>query len=398
MDRKVFSDPYIKALKVTQEEGRKEFFDLAFPQFGLRVSWTGRKVWFLYYRMGGDRQRKRHDIGTFPTMGLSDARAAANLLKGEIDKGNDPAEEKRAIDDAPTFEQLAAEYIERHAKINKRTWKKDQDAIKKDLLPAWKRKKAQDIKKRDVIAVLDTVAARAPIQANRTLALIRVIFNWALSRDLVEHNPCLQVRAPSPENERDRVLNEAELRAVWKAFETLGKPMGQAFKLQLLTAQRSGEIATMAWADVEMASSWWTIPAEKSKNGLAHRVPLSAMARAVLEEMRDADPVWVFPSPARKGRHIVKPYDAARRVATLTKPSEEEPGVEFVLHDLRRTAASYMTSMGFDRLKYVAKILNHVETGVTRVYDRHSYDAEKREALDAWAERLKVILSSKEAR
>jgi integrase len=159
--------------------------------------------------------------------------------------------------------------------------------------------------------------------------------------------------------------------------------MAASFKLRLLTAQRGVEVLTMRWADLD--GDWWTIPGDVAKNGSSHRVPLSKPAQAILAELRDAadGSRWVFPSPKVAGKPIVNVQKAADRLVELA-------GVEFVPHDLRRTAASHMTSMGVPRL-VVSKILNHVERGVTAVYDRHSYDEEKREALASWGDRVQQI-------
>jgi integrase len=178
-------------------------------------------------------------------------------------------------------------------------------------------------------------------------------------------------------------LSEDDLRKFWDALSVERPVVAAALKLRLVTAQRGGEVLAMRWRDVELASGWWTIPAERSKNALPHRVPLADAAVDILRTLKASDSVWVFPSPTRDGplRSTQKAIERIRRRA----------GIELRGHDLRRTAASCMTSMGVPRL-VVGKILNHVETGVTAVYDRHSYDREKRDALDAWSKRLQVIL------
>jgi len=152
-------------------------------------------------------------------------------------------------------------------------------------------------------------------------------------------------------------------------------------------------VFSIEWRDLDLESGWWTIPGEKSKNGLAHRVPLSSAAIRIFESVRERQKksktknqsAWVF--PARTG---------GGHLGTVQKSVEkirERSGVkDFTAHDLRRTAASMMTEMGIPRLT-VSKILNHVEPGVTAVYNRHSYDREKRDALEAWHRRLLVITS-----
>ena len=146
----------------------------------------------------------------------------------------------------------------------------------------------------------------------------------------------------------------------------------------------------MARAEIDKGTAWWTIPAEKAKNGLSHRVPLSPLAVSILKEAEAeaGELPWMFPG-RRKGRHLEQLVQAAHRIRDRSK-------VNFTPHDLRRTAASHMTGMGISRLT-VSKILNHAEKGVTATYDRHSYDAEKRLALDAWATRLEEILIGRQA-
>jgi integrase len=162
------------------------------------------------------------------------------------------------------------------------------------------------------------------------------------------------------------------------------------FRLRLLTAQRGGELHGATWQEIDLVGGWWTIPAERSKNGLAHRVPLSPQAVRILKALKAKESAWVFPSSNKLKQHINHAQKAIERVVERSK-------VEFRGHDLRRTAASLMVGAGVARL-VVSKILNHVETGVTAVYDRHSYDLEKRAALDFWGRRLEAIISNKRTR
>jgi integrase len=243
------------------------------------------------------------------------------------------------------------------------------------------------------------------------------MFNFALSRDIVPANPCQQVRAPAAENQRDRALSVDEVRRLWEALDTacleptevgdndagrlsMAKGTALALKFQLVTAQRKGEVACAAWSEIDLDTKIWTIPVEKSKNRLPHRVPLTDLALKLLEEIRsisradqedpdDRSP-WLFPSPRAKGQqHILE-----TAIDRAVRNNREAFGIPYwVPHDLRRTAASMMTSIGVSRLT-VSKILNHVERGVTASYDRHSYDNEKRKALEAWSRKLESILTS----
>lgn len=366
---------------------------------GLRVSPKGRKSFVYMYRFGGTARMMT--LGDYPRMGLAAANRArseaAELLERGIDPGAKLVAHKKAERAAETVQELADEYIEKYAKPRKRTWKKDDLILKKDVLPAWGKRKAKEITRRDVVLLLDTVLDRgAEIQANRTLAAIRKMFNFALGRSIVEFNPCAGIAAPSPERQRNRMLAEKEIRTVWMTLDTLPitEAARAATRLILLTAQRPGEVASAHWQDIDLDTGWWTIPAERAKNKLPHRVALSKLALDLLQARNDIaedEAVYVFPAPRKAGCHM-----DVSVIERALKENMETFGIEkFVPHDLRRTAASHMTGMGISRL-VVSKILNHVESGITAVYDRHSYDAEKRNALDSWALKLQKIVTGKE--
>jgi integrase len=379
----------------SQSATREDWFDTKATGLGLRISPTGKKVWFVMYRVRGDSLKRRVTLEPYPAMSLADARERAQEITLAAARGQDPAAEKAVEKGAPTFEAVAREYIERYAKgpgtePRKRTWRRDEATLQKEVLPYWGRRKAHEITRRDVIELLDRLEDRGlTTQVNRVFALIRKVFNWAISRDIVQVSPCFQVKARAKEQQRDRVLATQELHDLWLALDGLSPLMNGAFKLFLLTAQRRSEVLSMQWTDIDFDSGWWTIPAERAKNKLSHRVPLSRNAVAVLKELRQVEDHerWVFPSPRRAtGKYIENIQKSADYLKKQSK-------IEFVVHDLRRTAASHMTSIGVSRL-VVSKILNHVETGITRVYDRHSYDLEKRQAIDAWDAHLMRIVST----
>ena len=366
-------------------KGRIEYWDADTPGLGLRISDRGRRTWTLMYRVKG-RQR-RMTLGTYPSLSLADARKQARDHLRDVAHGKDPAAHKKAERHAETFADLAELYLEKHARPKKRSWETDRRMIQHDLNPAFGHWKISDIRRRDVIALMDKIASRgAPIMANRTLEVLRMICNFAITREIIEHNPCIGAPKPGVETQREKVLNENEIRAVWRALDAEPPEIGALFRLRLLTAQRGGEVLRLRWPDLDFDAAWWTIPGEFSKNGKAHRVPLTEPTLKILRNLQSlaTDLCWVFPGSKRDGP-IANIWKFGDRVRRRSK-------VNFVPHDLRRTAASYMTSMGISRL-VVGKILNHAEPGITAVYDRYSYDREKRQALETWASRLKEIVS-----
>ena len=399
-----FTDKAIAALK--PKARRYEVWEGG--GFGLRVTPRGIKSWVWVYHFQG--RPRRLTLGTYSAMGLADARIELAKARKLLSKGLDPAPAKvaqrKAERAAETVAELAEDYLEKWARPRKRSAAEDARILHKDVLPAWRHRKAKDITRRDVTALLDRIVERgAPIAANRTLATVRKMFNWALSRDLVASNPCAAVKMPAKEERRDRVLSAEEIEALWRG---LGKaPMSEAIRLalrfQLATAQRKGEVIGAEWSEIDTERERvWTIPAAKAKNGIAHRVPLSPLALRLLREIKavGGNSPWLFPSPgAGRGK------DPAEKVAKrgpitgqavdhAMRNSRAALGIgDATPHDLRRTAASHMASLGINRL-VISKLLNHAERGVTAVYDRHSYDAEKRAALEAWARHLESIIAA----
>jgi integrase len=358
--------------KLKFEGERMEYRDQDTKGLWLRVgsdSWT----WFYVYKQGGKTQRVK--IGIYPSTSLAAARKEAENIRGGINAGKDPAAERREEKKNPTFGDVAQEYLEKHA-IHKRTLREDQRILDHDVLPLWKDTKIAKITRRQIIALLDDIVSRgSPIMANRVLALIRKIFNWGIERDIVETSPCLRVKPPAPEKSRDRWLSHEEIRAVWEALgsEPVCAPV---FKVLLLTGQRLGEVLAMRWEELDLAANVWTIPAEKSKNSRTHSVPLSPEVRGIIDAMTRKNE-WVFPSPTRSDRHLANMGKAHQRIKELS-------GVEFHIHDLRRTCATGMARLGIDRV-VIGKILNHTDGSVTAIYERHGYEEEKRHALELWA-------------
>jgi len=411
-----FTDRKIKNLKPNKD--RYEVWEG--NGLGIRVAPSGRKSWIFMYRFEG--KARRMTIGTYPTTSVAEAhkdhgQALADLEQG-IDPGSKIVEERKQDRDASIIKDLKDEYLDKWAKPHKRTWQEDKRILEKDVIPAWGRRKAKNITRRDVIRLIDGVVDRgSPIVANRTLEIIRKMFNFAVEQDIIETSPCVGIRAPGKETQRDRILSESEIRAFWNILDRENKDdepeisklrmaLGTrlALKLQLLTAQRRSEVATAEIAEFDLDTGWWTIPGHKSKNGLSHRVPLSPQSLKIVKQAMElaGDSPFLFPSPCSVENSLPsgeKITSKSIKAGALTRAINKNRAVigidDFSTHDLRRTAASMMTSMGINRL-VVSKILNHVESGITAVYDRHSYDKEKRQALNVWGRKVDSILKEKE--
>ena len=386
-----FTDAKIRGLR--KPEKRTILFEEG-SGFGIRLEPSGRKSFILFYWFNGKKDGVT--LGQYPKLSLADAHLKVAEIKKKIEKGEDPKVEIKEIQRANrnfySVQDLCDEYIERYSRVRKKSWKEDQRILEKDIIPIWKRRKASDIKRKDVINLLDTIVERgAKIQANRTLAVIRKMFNFALERDILEFSPCNAVKAPAKENIKDRVLSDEEIKALWNQLDecrSMDRRIGLILKLMLLTGQRKIECLHLKYSEIDN-SGWWTIPKEISKNGKPHRVFLSKQAKEILSMAKELPPNsdWVFPSPRTGKPFLGSSIDHALR----EKKTQVIIKTDFTPHDLRRTASSVMTSMGIPRLT-VSKILNHSEAGVTaKHYDHYAYDKEKKGALTKWGKKVEKI-------
>jgi integrase len=389
MPTMTLTDRVIRTIKATGK--RVEYIDQKVPGLALRVMPSGAKSWTIRYRHRG--RLRRMTLGSLSIVPLVKARERARDLFHDASKGTDPALAKQAGRKVETIGDLAILYIEKWAKPRKRSWKADDNLLRRKVLPRWKQRAIVDITRQDVRQLVESVAeAGAPVVANRVASLVSKMFAFAVDRDPVAMSPAVRIPRPAQERARDRVLTETELQTLWQAFNTLNAPMAAFYKLRLLTAQRGGEVALMRWTDIDLEPGWWTIPAEQSKNRLAHRVPLTGPAVSILAALLSVahkDAMCVLGAHQRKaGAGARGKRQQAIAAATF--------GVnDFRGHDLRRTAASIMAAGGVPRLT-IKKILNHAERDITAVYDRHSYDPEKRSALEWWAAKLMAIVENRD--
>src|SRR5215204_1778062 len=349
-----------------------EYFDHRMPGLVLRVSARGTKSWNAIYRNQG--RARRLTIGRYPIITLDDARARAREALCEVSRGIDPSVVSA---DKLTFAELASIFVAGHV-CKLRRARQVERLIEREIVVAWKNRPATSITRRDVSVLVADVAERAPVLANRVLATTRRLFGWAIAQGLLETNPCDQVERPTFERARERVLTTGELRALWRGFDSIDPSRATLFRLCLLTGQRVGEVLTMRWADID--GEWWTVPSTTAKNGLSHRVPLSPQTlQVLLETPRRGE--YVFCTSSAPSRHLRGYRKAFKRACTIVGVENTRP------QDLRRTAATMMASMGVNRV-VIGRILNHADRSITGMYDRYSYDAENRAALELWAERL----------
>src|SRR3984885_14976704 len=349
MARKKLTDLFVAKVAAPAKGRRVEYFDTTFPALALRVTSSGHKSWSLFYRHGG--RLRRYTIGNYPAFDPASARKAASSALHRLADGIDPGEEKRVRRNAPKpladdFESFAREYLERQVKRNTAasTYRETARIIEQDVIPEWGKRPIGSILRRDVIALVDKkVASGAEVQANRILARLRTLFGWAIEKDRISVNPCDGLKPPTKEKARDRVLNEAEIRAFWAATKELGWPFGSLFRLLILTAQRRDEVATMEWSEIDLERHVWSLPREKAKNDQGHDVHLSQQAVDLLLALPRIEGGLVF---STNGRTAVSGFSRSKeRLDGLMAKSIGHEVDPWILHDLRRTAATGMAGL-----------------------------------------------------
>jgi integrase len=386
----------------TAAAGAKDTFlwDLEVKGFGVKVTPAGSKVYFVQYRIGGrGAPTRRVTIGKHGspwTPAL--ARKRARWVLGEVAAGRDPANEARSarLARVNTFEAVAAEFIERYVKRRHRRARETEQAVQRKLVAQWGSRPIADIGRSDILRLLDhEMDLGRPRTANKVLALVRKLFNWAVERGVVETSPVAGMRAPARETSRDRVLDEQELGRIWKAAEAMGWPWAGLIHLLTATAQRRNEVAQLSWDELDLSRRLWTLPAGRTKAGNTHDVPLSNLALSTLHGLPRVDGAeLVFPASRVGSANAVSGF------SKMKKRLDELSGVgAWRLHDLRRSAASVMAALGYPP-HVIAGVLNHTPgsvMGIGAVYVRHRFLDERRAALDAWGRHIERIVTGTSA-
>jgi integrase len=381
MPSRNFTDAAVKRLK-PPKTGQVDIFDKGYPGLALRLSYGGNRSWVYFYRISG--RLRRMTLGTYPGLSLADAREAWRNARNDAQSGREPTRPRDPTDIDSTFERALENWLKRDQSANR-----TKDAIKrlidKDATPAWRHRHIADIGRSDVLDVIDKVVDRgAPITARRLHAHLHRFFTWHTGRGKISLNPMAHMPKPGAETRRDRVLSDRELVAVWKAAGELGWPFGDAIRLLILTGARREEIGGLNWAEID--SDTIKLAGERTKNGEPHTIPLALPATTVLQHVpRIANSERVFTT---NGKTSVSGWSRAKRNA-----DELSKVKDWRIHDLRRTVATGLQKLGVN-LQTIEAVLGHTSgsrSGVVGVYQRHSFDAEKRAALEAWAAHVMAL-------
>lgn len=427
--RKLLTPLAIEKLEGTTD--RREIADAGMP--GLRLviqpKPSSSKSWCIRYRYGG-RPRKL-TLGSYPLIDLTKARERTKDALEAIERGEDPAIEKKATKalqylpaaDRDSFGVLLRQFFHSHAIPKTRSWPEtarllglvvDKDASEPGRPPVlrdipdriaarWAERQVSNIRRRDIIALLDESKARgATTTANRELSALSKFFSWCCERDIIGASPALGVRKPAPEVRRERVLTDSELSIVWRAAVAEGYPFGDLVRMLILTAQRSAEVSGLIWPEIDLVKCTWSLPGTRTKNKRPHLVPLSEPAVELLETIPHfAGGEFLF---GLSGKSKFSGFSRAK--ARLLEKVDDIAAAERVkfepwtLHDLRRTAATRMADLGV-MPHVIEAVLNHIsgsKAGVAGTYNRSLYEPEKRTALELWAKHVAGCVATQQER
>jgi integrase len=412
--------------KLAPEPGRKDklVFDDAQRGLAVRVTTSGGRTYLCQYTLHGHKWRV--PLGACSAVPLARARQAAAAIMGDVAKGQNPAAERKQAAVAErakrarnrlTFRVLIDDWNRHH--LTGRRPRYAAEAVRAlhyafaDCLDD----AAEDLDRVGVVRALDALRRRrkrkngdegskGAAMTGRTAAYGRAAFAWAVKRGAVQHNPFAELPVAKSISKRERILSDEELAEVWRAAGEASAPYGTIVRLLILTGQRRGEVAGMTWAELSDDLTTWTIPGERTKNGVTHAVPLSAPVRDFLRELgpeASSGRAGGLVLPGVAGTPFAGWSKSKRALDRATKARAKETGVApaafapWNVHDLRRTVATGLQSLGV-RLEVTEAVLNHISGsrgGIAGVYQRHDWASEKRAALESWAAHVLAAIRQK---
>jgi integrase len=337
--------------------------------FGIRIG-KNRKTFIILVASG-----RRHRIGHYPAMSLADARKEAKQILAEKILGK-VKPKQHAFDDAK--DEFIASKTEQI-----KTAREYARILNRHFL--FGRKNIADIQSRTIVQILNGI--EKPSERHHAYVAGKVFFNWCVRQHIINRSPMAQTDAPPKGKPRDRVLTLRELQILQEATQAPATIFHAIVRLLLFTGQRCNEIARLEWDWLDSDSNTITLPDTKNKQ--PHTFPYGPSVRKVFDQLpRYRDCPYVFPAAVTRSEQTTVFNGWSKTKARL----DRDTGIQnWTLHDLRRTFSSGLASLGIPQI-VVEKLLNHytggVQSTISRIYNRHHYLPEMREAVLKWDEYL----------
>jgi len=407
----------VRAIEAMQPASAPVFlWDIEKPGFGVKVTPAGKKVFILQYRRGGRGSKTiRYTIGPYGVWTVAAAEREAGRLLLLVGQGLDPGTEKqnsRRLAVGTNFDKIADLYLEEQVKPHTpRSYEFVESILRVHVRPAFKGEALPHITEDDIRDLISKLPLTKTALRRNVFAVLRPFFKWAKGeKRVIKLNPMADMDAPPAAASRDRVLDDDEMRTVWRAANTLPYPFGPWIRLLLALGQRRTEVASLEWKELNRQESEWIIPGSKTKNGQTHVVPLSTLVIAELDLLAGSD-VWpkrglVFTTT---GKTSISGFSKAKRIidskiVDLIVFDASAAGDDihsfdpWRFHDLRRSMAT-----GMQRLRIPPEVIEACENrlaggskqGAAKVYQRYTYADEKRDALQKWSDHLILVTTDK---
>lgn len=373
----------------TARDERTIFWHSGLPGFGLMVTGAGDISYVVQYANGQRSQRIK--LGNAGALSFIDARNVASALLGHFVPSSRPPRSHRRIQQAKrtdTVQAIGREYLRHEVKRGLRSARHYRWTLERWIFPELGAVQVRRLKRSNIVRLVDDVDNQSgPAMARQVFSVLRRVLNWYAAREDDFNSPIkpgMAREVVASARARDRVLDDDELRTVWRATEGNRWPFGSLVRFLLLTAARRSEAQGMRWAELNGEAGDWVLPASRDKvwRGLVR--PLSTQALAILSGLPRIGE-YVF---TNAGRSPIGNISKCKRLL------DEVSGVSgWTLHDLRRTARSLMSRAGVPE-RHAEECLGHVQGGVKVTYDRHKYYEEKKRAYEALAAEIQSIVNS----
>ena len=370
--------------------GQVDHFDAGYPGLALRVSYGGGRSWVYFYRWYG--KQRRLTLGPWPALKLAEARDAWRAARKRLSEGLEPTAASAAPAGADLFGNVLEDWLNRDQGDNR-----SRDEVKRilhrEVLPALRHLRIADITRGQIVEQIDVIADRGAVTlARRCHAHLHRLFRWSVGRGIIEASPMAYLPKPGAEVKRKRVLSDGELGLVWDAAQQIGWPMGSAIQLLILTCARREEIGALQWREVNRARNEIHLEGERTKNGEDHTIPLSVAAQDLIDTIpRVAGSPFVFTTT---GNTPISGWSRAKENIDKVMGARLHDCKPWRIHDLRRTGATGLERLGIKQ-QVVEALLGHIagsRAGVIGIYQRHTYEEEKRDAIEKWAGHIACLL------
>lgn len=412
MARENLTDRRLRSLKPAPVGKRHEIFDAQVPAMGIRITDKGVRTFFLLARYGTANPTRRA-LGKYPALELKAAREKAREWLALLDRGIDPSEKvkddqrarelAKARHEERSFEVVLEKYILARKRDGVRKASIDERDFNREFVPAWKNLSVDEIRMDDIMQVIKKIHDRGKIrQALNIAQKIGTFFSWCVDADIIEFSPYRPKRIRTEIGEkvrRDSVLSDNELRAFWKATESLGQVYQGVYRLLVLTGQRLNDIAQASWPEINLDDRTLVVPAERYKSDRDHVIPLPDDSLAIFEDMPHwKNCSWIFSldgdGAATIGSKIKLLLDEKMLGAFREITGDENAIIEpWVNHDLRRTVRTRLSDLDvFDEVAEI--VIGHAPSALNRTYNKSDRLRVKLEALNRWQIALHAIVAN----